>query len=715
MSDKNHQTALKNRKIVGIIIFFVFSLVILLMASRYSVIAVSKNVRNVNLSKKTQQLYTQTQTLKAKRGTIYDANNTPISEDTSTYSMYAVLNKNQKDSDGKPLYVVDRHKTAKKLSQYLNLSEKSIYTILNPKNKNAFQVEFGSAGKNISTIVKNKIEKLHLPGINFIQQQSRLYPNGIFASNLIGVALNETDEKTGATKLEGQMGIEKAFNSELSGKDGYKNGKYDVYGYQLSDKSQKTVPAQNGDNIYTTIDYRLQTLLESTVSSVYAQANPSSMNAVLMNAKTGEILAATQRPTFNAGTLKGIGSSWSNNLVEDTYEPGSTMKIFTMASAIDSNNYKGNDYYKSGTYSIDGKIVPDWNTSGWGYITYDKGFALSSNVAMAHLEQKMGAKTWEDYINKFHFLQSTNSGLENEASGSMQFNYPIERADTSFGQGIVVSPMQMMQALTSISNDGTMVKPHVISKIVNPNTDQVVKKYSTQVIGHPISAKTAKEVRKHMEDVVYKDYGIGSDYKIKGYKIAAKTGTAQVSNGSGGYASGDNSYLYSVAGMAPAKDPKFVLYITMKQPKLTGSKTATQLLSEIFKPVMQRALEDSNTPKSETKVSMPSTIYQSVEDAKSSMAKKGLTPVILGNGKVVTKQSIKANTTVNGNTRVLLLTNGTKITMPRIIGWSQSEVKQLGEILGIKVKINGSGYVASQSINSGEMISKNQKLVVNFE
>lgn len=706
--------ARKSRKIVGISLFLAFFLLFAFLGTRLLVIAVGKNVKNVNLNDRAEKLYTQTQTLKARRGSIYDANGNPIAEDTSTYSLYAVLDKSQRSLTGKPLYVVNKNKTASVLAKYLPITKKKALKILSPKNKHPFQVEFGSAGTNISLLTKKKIEAKKLPGIDFVQKQARLYPNGVFSSNLIGVAVSETNKKTGASNLVGQMGIEQAFNKTLSGRNGYKDAQYDVYGYKLPGKRQKEKTAKNGDNIYTTIDSRIQTLLESEMNSVQSQVHPAGMNAVLMDAKTGKIVAASQRPTFNAATLSGIGSAWTNTLTADTYEPGSTMKIFTMSASIDSGHYNGNDTYESGRYSIDGKIVPDWNPSGWGYITYNKGFALSSNVAMAHLEQQMGPKTWKKYIKRFGFLKSTNSGLPGELSGKLQFTYPIEQADSAFGQGIEVTTMQMMQALTAVSNNGTMMKPYFISKVTNSTNKKIIKKYGKQVVGHPISAQTAKAVRKHMQDVVYKSYGIGADYKIKGYRVAAKTGTAQVSNGSGGYASGDDSYLYSVAGMVPANNPRYVMFITMKQPKLTGTKTATQLLAEIFKPVITRALQNSNAKQTTVKRTMPSVAYQTTTYAKRILNEKGFNVVTIGSGDTVLKQSPSAGKSVSEQKRVFILTSkGWK--MPRIIGWSKNDVEEFCSLTGLKLESTGKGYADSQSISFEKSISSGDTLKVNFE
>ncbi|EEI71156.1 MAG: penicillin-binding protein [Lentilactobacillus hilgardii] len=706
--------ARKNRKLVGISLLLIFFIVFFVLSLRLVVIAVGKNVKHVNLNERAEKLYNQTQTLKAKRGTIYDANGDPIAEDTSTYSLYAVLDKNQRGLNDKPLYVVNKAKTARVLSKYLPITQKKALKILSPKDGHPFQVEFGSAGTNISLITKKKIDAKHLAGINFVQQQARLYPNGVFSSNLIGVATSQNNKKTGMSDLVGQMGIEQAFNKQLAGTNGFRNADYDVYGYKLPGKKQKERKVKNGDNIYTTIDSRIQTLLESEMNSVQSQVHPASLNAILMDAKTGKIVAESQRPSFNAATLSGIGKAWTNTFTSDTFEPGSTMKIFTLSASIDSGHFHGNDTYESGRYSIDGKIVPDWDTAGWGYITYNKGFALSSNVAMAHLEQQMGPKTWKKYIQKFGFLKSTNSGLPNELTGKIQFNYPIEQADTAFGQGIEITPIQMMQALTAVSNNGKMMKPYFISKVTDPNTGKTVKKYGPKEIGTPIRSSTAKKVRDHMQDVVYKSYGIGQDYKIKGYRVAAKTGTAQVSNGYGGYASGDDSYLYSVAGMVPANNPRYVMYITMKQPKLTGTKTATQLMAEIFKPVIVRALQNSNTKQTVVKKQVPSVAYQTTTEAKKVLNEKNFEVVSIGDGGTVIKQSPAANTTLAERKRVFILTNGTW-KMPRIIGWNKKDVAEFCQLTGLKLESTGSGYADSQSINFSQTIKKGQTLKANFE
>lgn len=699
----------RNRKKFGQFLFFLFIGVFILIVGRFSYISIGKKVQNVNLSASAQKLYTANETLKARRGTIYDANGQAIAEDTSVYSLYVVLDKRQKSVDGRKLYVTNKEKVADVLAKYLPISRKKALATLNPSSGHPFQVEFGTAGQNISLTTKQKVQAEHLSGVNFIQQESRLYPNGVFASHLIGLAQAQTN-KAGQTALTGSMGLEQAFNKELTGTNGSQKIKKDMYGYQLPGTKQKAKKAKNGDNVYTTLDTRLQTFLETEMSQVQGQVKANSMNAVLMNAKTGAILAATQRPTFNATTKKGLDKVWRNTLVQDAYEPGSTMKIFTLASSIDSGHYNGNATYQSGKYTIGNQVVPDWNTSGWGTITYDKGFAVSSNVAMAHLEQQMGHKTWKKYIDRFRFLKSTKSGLPGELTGSIAFQRPIEQADTAFGQGIQVTVFQMMQALSAVSNDGKMMKPYVISKVVNPNTNKTVKAYGPQNVANPISESTAKAVRKHMEDVVYKKYGIGSDYKMSGERVAVKTGTAQVSSGKSGYLSGDDNYLYSVAAMVPASHPKYVMYITMKQPHL-GSKTASQLLASIMKPVMARALQEDTETINTKESKMPTVTGMSVASATQALTKAGATVTTLGTGQKVQKQSVTAGTTLYRDQRVFIKTGGT-VALPSLTGWSKGDVVKLAQIEGLKLNVSGDGYVTKQSIKAGTTVGSGATLTV---
>ncbi|WP_125605297.1 penicillin-binding protein [Lapidilactobacillus bayanensis] len=698
----------RNRVIVGLILIVAMSAVLLLFISRFAYIATSGHVGSVDLTKKSEQKYSQNKVLLGKRGTIYDVNGNIIAEDSNVYSVYAVLDTKYNDTAGKPLHVVNKKKTAKVLSQYLPLSQKKILTFLNKKNQ--FQVEFGSAGKNLSLNTKKKIEAEKLPGIQFTDTPSRLYPNGTFASHIVGLAqlstANQKATKRDATttneKLTGILGVEKYFNNILAGTNGVQTSKRDTFGYEIPNSKVVTKQPKDGSSVYLTLDARLQSYLEQLMTSAQEKYKPVKLTAVLMNAKTGKIIAASQRPTFNASTKKGIGSMWRDSLVEDAYEPGSVFKLLTISSAIDAGTYQPNKYYKSGSVKVGDRTIYDWNKNGWGWIPFYQAIPRSSNTGLVQIEQQLGAKKYAKYLKKFHVGEKTGITLPGEVSGNLNLKSAVSQATTAFGQGVDVTVVQMMQYLSAIANNGTMVQPQIVDHTVSSTGK--VKDYDTKVVGHPIKASTAKKVRKIMEQVVTADYGTGRAYKIPGYQIAVKTGTAQLAGSNGSYLTGSGDYIFSVAGMAPAKDPKYILYVTMQQPKnMTASES--QMMSSIFNPLMKRALksEVSDSDLNANSISMPKLTDLTMSSAKTKLQALGLTVSQVGTGSKVVQQLPVAGEKVIKNQRVVLLTEGA-MTMPNVKGWSKNDVLKLAEITGRDFKLSGTGYAASQSVKAGSVI-----------
>ena len=704
----NNKEGLRNHKQFGKWLCVVAAGLFLLFIVRFAYISIFKDVKNHDLAAAAQQRYTQSRIIPAQRGNIYDANGVVLARDTSKYTVCAVLDKKEKSMDGKPLYVTNKKRTAKVLAEYLDVSEKKIYKALNPKKK-LYQVQFGTAGSNLSVSKMEEIKARHLPGINFIKTPARQYPEGEYARQLLGSTSVETNKKTGQAKLVGQIGLESFFNKQLQGKDGFKKSQNDVYGYQLSDSPQKGRPVKNGDNVTLTLNNPVQHQLENLVTSADKSTKPEAMTAVIMEAKTGKIVAATQRPTMHSDK-----PAWTNALIQDTYEPGSTMKVIALASAIDSGNFNPDATYRSGTWAMGGGKITDWNTGGWGNITFREAFYRSSNVGFAHIEQNMGAKTWMSYIKKFGFLKPTEVyGMSGESSGTTTFKGALEQANTSFGQGITVNTMQMMQAFSAIANNGKMMRPYIVSKITNDH-NQTIKTVHPKEVGHPISSNTAKETRKYMEGVIYDKVGTGQLYKVKGYKIAGKTGTAQI-GGANGYEKGANNYVYSFVGLAPAKNPKYVIYITMRKPTLTNG-PAEKTISEITTPIIKTLLDkqkNSHTKKQGV-VKIPNVVGTDVKDAHERLAKAHLQVTILGNGKKVEKQSESAGGESVINNRIILVTSD-HINMPNIEGWSQSDVSQLAQMLNLQLDVSGNGFVKEQSIKENTPLKAGQKLKVKFE
>jgi len=601
-----------NRKKVGVILFYTSIAVFVLISLRFVYIITVGKVGSQSLDSERQKIYQGSSVIKAKRGTIYDRNGLPLAEDATSYSLYAELDKNYKGINNVELFVhdEDHEKIADILNKYAGIDKKLVLEQLTPKkNKDGkliTNVEFGSKGKNLSLETKNNItkalEKEKVTGIFFKEHPDRLYPNGKFASYFIGYAQPEDTNKEDS-KLTGKngLGIENAYDSVLKGKDGYKYYQKDSKGNELPGTEVIDKEAKDGQDIYTTLDSTLQTRLEDVMDSVFEKGNPEDMTAILMDAKTGDILAASQRPTFDPQTKEGLYEEkgkpdpvWENLLVQRPYEPGSTMKVFTVAAAIDSGKFPYNETFISGSTRLYDTTISDWVPAGKGALTYRQALSWSSNVGMVNLEQKMGS-IWPEYLQKFGFGKSTKSGLPLEASGSISENNPVDIAMTSFGQAISVTNIQMMQAYTAITNDGKMLKPRYIKKIVSPNGKE--KEIKTEVVGEPIKASTAKTVLEFMKDTVNDEvYGTGYGvYNIDGVDVSAKTGTAQIFE-NGQLLTGANDYIYSVVQIAPTENPEYIMYVTMKRPVITGeSGTPAQLISEVSNGVLKHAFKVDNT------------------------------------------------------------------------------------------------------------------------
>ncbi len=397
----------KNINLGAAILFVIFSLLFFVLFIRFFFIQTTGEVKGQTLAAKAEQMYSDTTKIDAKRGTIYDYKGEVIAEDRSSYSLIAILSEKMSPDPKKPKHVVDLDKTATELAKYINLSKSEIHHILKTgKDNGKFQVEFGSAGKDISLATKEKIEGLKLPGISFTRSMKRFYPNGIFASHVVGYTENKLNEKK-VQETVGMMGIEKSLDSLLTGKDGSYQFESDIWGYLLPDGEEKITPAQDGKSVYLTLDRRIQIMLEDTLNKVANTYNPKKMVAIVANAKTGEILALGQRPTFNPETKGGLEGSWYNEAIELPFEPGSTLKIFTLAAAVEEGVFNPNEQFMSGQYVVTPKSKPvsDHNGGrGWGMISSLEGVQRSSNVLFVKLaNEKMGFEKFKEYLKMFGF------------------------------------------------------------------------------------------------------------------------------------------------------------------------------------------------------------------------------------------------------------------------------------------------------------------------
>lgn len=698
-----------NRNVVGRLLQISMAFVFLLFVGRFLYLSISKTIAGENISERVSNLYKRDEILKSVRGAIYDNSGNVIAEDSHSFTLYAILDKSSLDYKGKPMYVVDKKKTAEKLSTVIPLSEKKILKYLHPKHK-AYQVEFGTAGSGISLATKKKIMAMHLPGIHFDETPSRLYPNGRFASHIIGIAQPFNDKKNHSINLIGTMGIEKYFNKVLSGKDGRRIALVDAGEYQLPGGQHSYKAPINGNNIYLTIDSQLQIYLENLLDAVQNKYKPKALTAIVEDVKTGKIRAASQRPTFDLATRKGLNDNWRNILVQDSYEPGSVFKILSITAAIQEGKYNPKEYYRSGSITFNGSTIHDWNYTGWGAIPFEQAFPRSSNVGMSILVNRLGKHTWRRYLDNYHIGKKTNITLPDENSGLINIHSQIDQAVTSFGQGINVNAMQMMQVYSALANSGQMLKPQLVEKIVS-SSGKVIKRYKKIKVGKPVySQETAQTTLKLMRDVVEKEYGTGMTYKIPGKSIAVKTGTAQIAGIHGGYLKGDRNYLFSVVGLTPADNPRYCIYITMKQPQIMSDPPET-IMSLIFKPLINRVSVSSKVDMMDEQITIPSVKGQSREQAVRLLEKMGLYVETIGSGHKVEAQSILANTKVNPNSKIIIFTGGI-IRCPNMQGWTIKQVTQFANISKVKVEVLGKGKVYKQSRIPRSILNRNSKVKV---
>lgn len=338
---------------------------------------------------------------------------------------------------------------------------------------------------------------------------------------------------------------------------------------------------------------------------------------------------------------------------------------------------------------------------------------------MAHMLTIMGADTFYNYLDRFGFGQKTGIDLPGEATGTLLSRYPINKVTTTYGQGSTVTPMQLIQAMTAIANEGKMMQPYVIDKIVDPSSGEIILDDEPIVKGQPVSAETAQQVRDILASTVTSEIGTAKRFALDGYEVAGKTGTAEIAKESGGgYYFGKNNYLYSFLGMAPVDDPQLIMYIAVKKPKLAETEGGSEPTSAVFKMVMENSLKYFNiNPEEVAEVQMTKLAdytKQTAESAQVELINQGLTPIIIGEGGQIIEQYPVQGLEVAKGSVIFLKTDGT-ITLPSFIGWSLRNVLIYKALSGLSIEIVGEGYVDSQSVSENTPIQDAAPIVVKLK
>ena len=696
-------------------IFLVFFFIIIVLFARYCYLALSPEINGRNMKVFAANRNTVSRILTAKRGTIYDMSGNVLAQTVSSYTLIAYLDE-ERSTKTQINHVKDIDSTAKALAPVLGADEESLKKMLQKgKDESKYQIEFGTVGKNLTELKKSEIEELNLPGIDFEESYKRYYPNGDFASYILGYAkTNEYTDKNGklVTSIDGELGIEAKFDEDLKGTDGYLMYQQDRFGYKIPDTKEERIEALDGKDIYLTIDSSIQRFAETEVQYMQTEYEPEWTMIAVMDAKTGDILASSSTPSFNPN-LRNI-TNYENPLVSNAFEPGSTMKIYTYMCAIDKGTYNGEETFKSGSIEVADAVIRDWNNKGWGTITYDKGFEYSSNVGVSTMiNHFIDRDEMKDCFQKYGFGTSTGIDLSRELSGSLGFKYPVEVANAAFGQGITTTPIQHLKALTMIANDGQELTPHIVSKIVDPNTGKTTYKRKVEKSSKLVKQSTIDKIKDLMDNVVNSEdkEATGRKYHIDGFDVIGKTGTSQIYDEKrGGYLKGSNDYIYSFAGMYPKDNPEIIIYAAIKQPNIGSSSTLSTSINNLMKNIAKYKNmfeEETKNQSSVTSLKLDSYINKKVTDVKKIMDENHINTVIIGNGDKIINQYPNKGETVLSYDRVFLITNEGEGKMPNLIGYSRSEAIYLMKTLGYDYELEGYGYVTNQSVKEGNLVGNN--------
>ncbi|MGP0282281.1 penicillin-binding protein PBP2X [Streptococcus pneumoniae] len=734
---RNRKSPAENRKIVGKYISLLAVVLFAVFLVNFAVIIGSGSKFGTDLVKEAKKVHQITRTVPAKRGTIYDRNGVPIAEDATSYNVYAVIDENYKSATGKILYVekTQFNKVAEVFHKYLDMEESYVREQLSQPNLK--QVSFGSKGNGITYAnmmsIKKELETAEVKGIDFTTSPNRSYPNGQFASSFIGLAqLHENED--GSKSLLGTSGMESSLNSILAGKDGIITYEKDRLGNIVPGTEQVSQQTVDGKDVYTTLSSPLQSFMETQMDAFLEKVKGKYMTATLVSAKTGEILATTQRPTFNADTKEGITEDfvWRDILYQSNYEPGSAFKVMMLASSIDNNTFPSGEYFNSSEFKIADATTRDWDvnaglTTG-GMMTFLQGFAHSSNVGTSLLEQKMGDATWLDYLKRFKFGVPTRFGLTDEYAGQLPADNIVSIAQSSFGQGISVTQTQMLRAFTAIANDGVMLEPKFISAIYDTN-NQSVRKSQKEIVGNPVSKEAASTTRNHMILVgtdplygtMYNHYTGKPIITVPGQNVAVKSGTAQIADEkNGGYLVGSTNYIFSVVTMNPAENPDFILYVTVQQPEhFSGIQ-----LGEFATPILERAsaMKESLNLQSpaknldkvttESSYAMPSIKDISPGELAEALRRNIVQPIVVGTGTKIKETSVEEGTNLAPNQQVLLLSDKVE-EIPDMYGWKKETAETFAKWLDIELEFEGSGSVVQkQDVRTNTAIKNIKKITL---
>jgi stage V sporulation protein D (sporulation-specific penicillin-binding protein) len=519
------------------------------------------------LSQKAEDSWRRNIPFAAKRGEIWDRNGVKLTYNITSPSVMAI-----------PAQVKDARGTAAQIARVLQTSEETIYKQI---SKRTLLSRIQPGGRKITAEKAQEIRQLNLPGIVVAEDNKRYYPFGELAAHILGI--------TGIDN-QGLTGVESSFDKRLTGISGNISFLADAAGRQMPNSSDQYTKPKDGLNLQLTIDHYLQSVLERELDQAMIHYQAKDVIGIMMDPTNGEILAMASRPTFDPAQFKNYSTEvYNRNLpIWMTYEPGSTFKIITLAAALQEKkiDLQNEVFHDPGSIEVAGARLRCWKRGGHGSETFLQVVQNSCNPGFVVMGQRLGKQTLFDYIQRFGFGKKTGIDIGGEENGilfKLSRVGPVELATTAFGQGVSVTPIQQIAAVSAAINGGKLFKPHVAKAWYQPLTGEVLETVGPTMTGQVITEETSKQVRETLESVVAK--GTGRNAFLDGYRIGGKTGTAQkVVNG---FYSADE-HIVSFVGFAPADDPKVVIYIAVDNPQ--GIQFGGLIAAPIVKNIMTDAL-----------------------------------------------------------------------------------------------------------------------------
>lgn len=632
-----HYKIIKRMQVVYLAVFIIFVIIIL----RIFYLQV---IKNNDLKKLANSLWSRNLPLLADRGKIMDRNGVILADNITTTSLVVV-----------PVQIRNKEETAQKLADILNTSYSNIYSHL---NKRTSIERIHPEGRGLSYDVASKISALNLDGVYLLKESKRYYPYNEVLSHVLGYV---------GIDNQGLSGIELEYDDYLKGTDGgvkyYSDGKGNRL--KLSEVYDEPI---SGSNISLTIDINIQLAAERELDNIIKKYNPEQALILVMDPNTAEVIAMSSRPNFNSNKYKEYDLEAINrNLpIWATYEPGSTFKIITLASAINEGkvNLFEDHYYDGGSIMVENARIKCWKRGGHGAETFLQVVENSCNPGFVVMGQRLGTEVLYNYIQKFGFGTKTGIDLNGESSGIMfklENMGPVETATTAFGQGISVTPIQQVTGVSAAINGGKLYKPYIVKSISEGETNSVVLLNKPQLVRNVISEKSSELVRYALESVVAN--GTGKNAYIENYRVGGKTGTAQKVK-DGRYMVGN--YIVSFIGFLPADKPDYLVYVAIDHPKGITQYGGT-VSAPIAKNVMLSIIDYKEYPKVEmdktreytwldTKyLKLPDVTGMDKKEAKKIL--KDFTVEYSGEGDTIISQSPNGNMYVKEGSIVKLMLN----------------------------------------------------------